>query len=209
MAVCRLLVVGCCLLDVSDAVLLVLVALVGFDGDEVDGDVAELGWPTVFGASLIPPLELDDDVMALVVETLVVFDVAELGWLTVFGASLTPLPELDGVPEAAAGALEGDAAVSTMVPLLLNSDVGAEPGFELAVGLDPEVGVELAVVPGWVGETACAGAPWFAIEPDADEVPELAPERAGLNLLGAALAAVGAWGIDAALGCGGAAVAGG
>jgi len=29
-----------------------------------------------------------------------------------------------------------------MVPLLLNSDVCAESGVELAVGLDPEVGVE-------------------------------------------------------------------
>jgi len=50
--VCERLAVGCC--PPSDAVFLVPVALVGFDGDEVDGVVAELGWPAVAGLPWFP-----------------------------------------------------------------------------------------------------------------------------------------------------------
>ena len=82
----------------------------------------------------------------------------------------------------------------------------------VAVGGDDAVGV---VVAGWLGETCCAGAPWFAIEAGAEEVPELVPERKGLDLnltLGAALAVGvlgGTGGEIAALGCSGAAAVAG
>jgi len=67
--VCERLVLDWCPLGASDAVLLVLVALVGFDDDEVDGEVddrkvdggkveVELRWLNAFGSGEIPLLEL-------------------------------------------------------------------------------------------------------------------------------------------------------
>ena len=113
--VCERLVLDCCPPDVSDAVLLVLVALVGFDDDEVDDEVdgdemrggkgdsdevdgeAELGWLGVFGSSLSPPLELDDEVDGDEGDSEEIDDDdVELGWLGVFGSSLSPPLELDG-----------------------------------------------------------------------------------------------------------------
>ena len=140
--VCERLVLDCCPPDVSDAVLLVLVALVGFDDDEVDDEVdddemrggkgdsdevdgeAELGWLGVFGSSLSPPLELDGDgVFAL--EPGVAGGLA--GWLALVDAcrSMGGLGLCAGVADADCGnaAVCGCTAGAALVGVRANEEV--------------------------------------------------------------------------------------